>query len=417
MAGERDGARRASASSRSASASPGQMHGLVCLDEHDRVLRPAILWNDQRTGAECAEIEERVGLERLISLTGNRALPGLHRAEAPLAAPARAGGLRAHPPHRAAEGLRPAPPHRRVGDRRRGRLRDAALRRRATGAGATTCSPALEMPRDVAPAGARVDGDRRRGRPAGGGARRRRDRAGHRLGRARHVGRRPRALPAYAHDPEARVHAFCHALPDTWEAMGVMLNAAGSLRWLRDALAPGASFEELTAEADGWSAGRGGPDLPPVPPGRADAARGPGRAWRLHRPLAPARPGSARPRRARGRRLRPARLARAPARARRRARARAACRAAARAAGSGSRSSPPCSACRSSAPSSRRARRTAPRSSPASPAGVFADAREAVAACVRPRDAVEPNPAWAAAYEEGYARFRALYPALRREET
>src|SRR5262249_52327319 len=54
----------------------GQMHGLVCLDEHDRVLRPAILWNDQRTAAECAEIEERVGLERLITLTGNRALTG-----------------------------------------------------------------------------------------------------------------------------------------------------------------------------------------------------------------------------------------------------------------------------------------------------------------------------------------------------
>ncbi len=45
--------------------------------------------------------------------------------------------------------------------------------------------------------------------------------------------------------------------------------------------------------------------------------------------------------------------------------------------------------------------------------GVFADAREAVAACVRPRDTVEPNPAWAAVYDEGYARFRALYPALR----
>ena len=54
----------------------GQMHGLVCLDANDRVLRPAILWNDQRTGAECAEIEELVGLDRLISLTGNRALPG-----------------------------------------------------------------------------------------------------------------------------------------------------------------------------------------------------------------------------------------------------------------------------------------------------------------------------------------------------
>ena len=54
----------------------GQMHGLVALGEGDRVLRPAILWNDQRTAAECAEIERRIGLERLIELTGNRALTG-----------------------------------------------------------------------------------------------------------------------------------------------------------------------------------------------------------------------------------------------------------------------------------------------------------------------------------------------------
>jgi xylulokinase len=43
----------------------GQMHGLVVLDAEDRVLRPAILWNDQRTAAECAEIEARVGPDRL----------------------------------------------------------------------------------------------------------------------------------------------------------------------------------------------------------------------------------------------------------------------------------------------------------------------------------------------------------------
>src|SRR3954451_7275997 len=54
----------------------GQMHGLVTLDAKERVLRPAILWNDQRTAAECAEIEERIGLARLIELTGNRALTG-----------------------------------------------------------------------------------------------------------------------------------------------------------------------------------------------------------------------------------------------------------------------------------------------------------------------------------------------------
>ena len=60
-------------------------------------------------------------------------------------------------------------------------------------------------------------------------------------------------LPAYAHDAQGRVHAFCHALPDTWEAMGVMLNAAGSLRWFRDVLAPDAPYDSLTAEANAGS--------------------------------------------------------------------------------------------------------------------------------------------------------------------
>jgi xylulokinase len=54
----------------------GQMHGLVALDSDGEVIRPAILWNDQRTGAECDEIETRVGFERLVQLTGNRALTG-----------------------------------------------------------------------------------------------------------------------------------------------------------------------------------------------------------------------------------------------------------------------------------------------------------------------------------------------------
>jgi glycerol kinase len=54
----------------------GQMHGLVALDAGGEVVLPAILWNDQRTAAECKEIEETLGLDRLIALTGNRALPG-----------------------------------------------------------------------------------------------------------------------------------------------------------------------------------------------------------------------------------------------------------------------------------------------------------------------------------------------------
>ncbi len=58
------------------------------------------------------------------------------------------------------------------------------------------------------------------------------------------------ALPAFAADPQARVHAFCHAVPGTWHAMGVMLSAAGSLQWFRDRLAPATAFGELVAEAD-----------------------------------------------------------------------------------------------------------------------------------------------------------------------
>jgi sugar (pentulose or hexulose) kinase len=54
----------------------GQMHGLVTLDADDRPVRPAILSNDQRTAAQVVEIEERIGLDRLIALTGNRALTG-----------------------------------------------------------------------------------------------------------------------------------------------------------------------------------------------------------------------------------------------------------------------------------------------------------------------------------------------------
>src|SRR5690606_9932844 len=54
----------------------GQMHGLVLLDESGNVLRPAILWNDQRTQAQCDQMTETIGFERLIQLTGNRALTG-----------------------------------------------------------------------------------------------------------------------------------------------------------------------------------------------------------------------------------------------------------------------------------------------------------------------------------------------------
>ncbi len=60
------------------------------------------------------------------------------------------------------------------------------------------------------------------------------------------------------YDPLGRVHAFCHAVPDRWHMMSVMLSAAGSLRWFRDALAPGVDFGDLVASAAEVPAGSDG---------------------------------------------------------------------------------------------------------------------------------------------------------------
>jgi xylulokinase len=63
------------------------------------------------------------------------------------------------------------------------------------------------------------------------------------------------ALDRYASDPAGRVHAFCHAIPGTWHAMGVMLSAAGALQWLHDVTDSSLSFDELTMEAVRWDPG------------------------------------------------------------------------------------------------------------------------------------------------------------------
>ena len=54
----------------------GQMHGLVTIDSNGKVLYPCIMWNDQRTGEECKDIEEKIGFNELLSITGNQVLPG-----------------------------------------------------------------------------------------------------------------------------------------------------------------------------------------------------------------------------------------------------------------------------------------------------------------------------------------------------
>ena len=162
----------------------GQMHGLVALDEAARPLRPAILWNDGRTQAQCDEIEERIGFERLVELTGNRALAGF-------TAP-KLLWLAEHEPEvygRIAHILLPKDyvrlqAHRRARHRRRRRLGHAALRRRRArlerrgrpGARRRpgVAAEGLRVARRHRPHPRRRAGRRRRGRPGRGRARRRR---------------------------------------------------------------------------------------------------------------------------------------------------------------------------------------------------------------------------------------------------
>ena len=256
----------------------GQMHGAVLLDEAGDVLRPAILWNDQRTGAECDSIRAAVGAARLISITGNDALPGF-------TAP-KLVWVRDHEPDvwgRIRHVLLPK-------DYVRLRLTGDYALDKADGAGTILFDLAARdwsgemldalridpswMPRTwegpevtgcVTPAAAAATG-LRPGTPvvAGGG-----DQAANAVG----VGGvdpgvvclslgTSGVIFAATDQPlfEARglVHSFCHAVPGRWHMMSVMLSAAGSLRWFRDALAPGMPFGDLVEEARDVPAGSDG---------------------------------------------------------------------------------------------------------------------------------------------------------------
>ena len=247
----------------------GQMHGAVLLDGAGEVLRPAILWNDQRTVLECDAIRQAVGAERLVEITGNDALTGF-------TAP-KLVWVRDHEPdvwRRIAHVLLPK-------DYVRLRLTGEYAVDKADGAGtllfdlaardwSSEVLDALEidptwMPRTwegpevtgvVSGEAAAITG-LRPGTPvvAGGG-----DQAANAVGVGAVVpGTMALSLgtsgvvfattdrPLY--EPHGRVHAFCHAVPERWHFMSVMLSAAGSLRWFRDALAPEAEFADLVAIA------------------------------------------------------------------------------------------------------------------------------------------------------------------------
>jgi xylulokinase len=387
----------------------GQMHGLVVLGADDRVLRPAILWNDQRTGAECAEIEERLGLERLIELTGNRALPGF-------TAP-KLLWMRRHEPDVYAEIRQVLLPKDYVRFRLTGeRAIDAAD---ASGTllfdvGARRWSEevcaALEVPPEWLPRAFESTEIAGAGDQAAGALGVGIDRPGRLSVVLGTSGVVFAVLPGYGADAGARVHVFCHAVPGTWHAMGVMLTAAGAYAWLARAL--GGSYAALDAEAARWAPGTEGLLFAPYLQGErtphADPdARGAfvGLSLRHDRgALARAVLEGV----AYGLRDSLELLRGLGVEAE-----------AARVSGGGAASDlwTRIVASALGVPLERTECDAGAAFGAALLAGVregvFADAADAVARCVRVRDRVEPDRAWAAVYAEGYERHRALYPALR----
>jgi xylulokinase len=252
----------------------GQMHGLVMLDEAGEVIRPSIIWCDQRTDEQCREITEKVGARRLIELTANPALTGFTLPKI--------WWVRQHEPQNWA----------RV---RSIMLPKDYLRFRLTGARAIDVADAsgtlmfdvvnrcwsgemlqvsqldeailskvfesTEITGYVSAEGARVTG-LRPGIPVVAGAG---DQAAGAVGMgivkpgavSATIGTSGVVFAATSNpviEPQGRIHTFCHAVPGRWHVMGVTQGAGLSLRWFRDQFGAGKEdgrdpYERLSAEA------------------------------------------------------------------------------------------------------------------------------------------------------------------------
>jgi xylulokinase len=234
----------------------GQMHGSVFLDSHGKVLRPAILWNDQRTELQCHEITETIGFDKLIGLTYNRALAGF-------TAP-KILWLRQNEPEIYAQVSKVLLPKDYIRYRMTGvfatevsdasgtLLFDVAKRRWSEEMLQTldishewlpNCFESPEITSYLSKELAKVLGLTKVTPVVGGGG----DQAAGAVGNG--IVRRGLAscvigtsgvifwhLDEPAYDPLGRLHSFCHAVPGKWHLMGVTLSAGGALRWFRDML-------------------------------------------------------------------------------------------------------------------------------------------------------------------------------------
>ncbi len=244
----------------------GQMHGLTALDANNRPLRPAMLWNDQRSGAQCDALTAQIGAEKVYRLIGSRMLPGFLLPKLVW--------VRDNEPEvyaRIASVLLPK-------DYVRFHLSGARITDVADGSGiglmdiaARAWSPELldawQIPRGWLPelvesttvcayvspeaaaatglvAGTAIVGGAgdQPAQAVGGGI----VAAGQSSVTVGTSGVVFAAADRYAPEPDGRLHTFCHAIPGKWFAMGVMLSAAGSLRWFHDTFAPNVDYEALS---------------------------------------------------------------------------------------------------------------------------------------------------------------------------
>jgi xylulokinase len=247
----------------------GQMHGLVVLGADQRPLRPAILWNDGRSQPQATRIEEELGLERLVKLSGNRALAGFTAPKLTWLAdnePAVHDRIRTvllpkdYVRFRLTGELATD-----VSDASGTLLLDVARR-----AWSSELADAFDVDPDWLPAvheSPEATGETLSGVPVAAGAG---DQAAGALGVDATTEAGPASLVLgtsgvifaarnrYAPDPQGRLHAFCHALPETWHVMGVILSAAGALSWLADTLHAQNDIPRLLDEAAEWEPGTEG---------------------------------------------------------------------------------------------------------------------------------------------------------------
>jgi xylulokinase len=261
----------------------GQMHGLVLLDAQGEVLRPSIIWCDQRTEAQCEAITERMGMPRLIELTANPALTGFTLPKILW--------VREHEPEVWSRTRAVLLPKDYVRYRMTGALatdvadasgtllfdvvkrRWSVEMREAFGVGAELLPKVFESSEitgRVSRDGANATGVRE-GTPvvAGGGDQSagavamgivRPGEVSATIGTSGVVFA---ATSSPVREPQGRVHTFCHAVPGRWHVMGVTQGAGVSLRWFREQFGTGKngrtqSYDELAAEAATVPAGADG---------------------------------------------------------------------------------------------------------------------------------------------------------------